>query len=103
MDHEKIGKARNRHPEIAIKALVPSFFQRNTTPTLRIKSQQCSADGVEAGGEHEHIERIFSLRSDHSGRIDLANRGFAQVDQLDVIAIKSFVIAVVDNWRLVPI
>ena len=102
VDHEQVRETRDRHTQVGVEPAVPLLGETHTAPTLGVELQHRAADGVEAGGEHQHVDGVLAVAGLHARRRERRDRVVAEVDERHVVAVVGLEIAVVEDQPLRP-
>ena len=81
MDHEQVREAGDRHAQVGVETIVPLVAQALAVSPLRVQLEHRAADGVEARGEHEHVDRMLAVLGDDARCGERVDRVLSQVDE----------------------
>ncbi len=97
---EQVRKALDRQAEIGARPVGPLGADRPTAPPSDIDAQDRTGHGVEAGAEHEDVERVLRVANADSGLSDLVDGRLLDADEGDVVAVVRLVVVDVDAHPL---
>ena len=100
-DHEEVREIGHGEPEIGLRPVGPDVGQRFSAAARdRMHGHDRAGHGVEAGGEHDHIDVERALVGRDAGRRDLLDRLLPQVHQRDVGTIVGGVVVGIEAGTL---
>ena len=95
-DHVHIGKARRRESQVGPRPVFPLLSQFDPSTPPDVDAENRARHGVEARGVDDAIDRPLAILVAYRVRRDLCDWGFADVYQLNVIAVVGLVVVGVD-------
>ena len=100
-DHEQVREISHGQSKICLRPVGPDVGQRFAVATGdRMHGHDGAGHGVEAGGEHDHVDVERALVGGDAGRRDLLDRLLPQVNQRDVRAVIGGIIVGIETWPL---
>ena len=95
-DQEQVREAGHRQPEVGARPRGPGLLQRAAAAAADVDRQQGPGHRVEAGGEHDRVDRVLGAARHDPARGDPLDRLGLDVDERDVVPVERLEVVRVD-------